>query len=466
MRTRSAWCCFCPFSRAVFSSANFCSRASTSVRRAHHLADKLLLPRHDDPVLLVDDAAFPIELLPARFQFRLLLGHVQADGVETHGFRLVFVLPALETERGTADGLAHLGQFFAFLAETVVQLLLELFQVLPPGEYFFRVSRRLFAAGGDLAPQPFQLLLPHAPGLLAAFENAAHRGEVLLLPAQATRRFFKVLRLTPAFGLDLGAARRPDVALGLERLTVFLDCRRACFDLTGFFPQTLLPLFELPAVFLKFGRACFDLAGLLLQPLLLLFELSVVFLKFGRACLDLVSFLLQPLLPLLKVPNNICLLRVGRRQSGWGDLHDDLGRSHRDLVAGVERGRSDGSAIDGDRLDGCESADAGAVSMADDEAQDRRQIGTGQAEVAPRHAADEEAAVAHLVECGTVGARAHFQAHDRQSGCRGVWSRRGNDRGHRHTGNPRRVGNPSTGRGPSGDLRRIGTDSHDFEKAK
>src|SRR5262249_47810158 len=113
---------------------------------------------------------------------------------------------------------AHLRQLLALLLKALVQAVLEFGQLLPPGEDLLGLPGRLLAARRELGPQPFQLLLSVAPLLFAGGEFGAGLGDLLLLPAQGHDRLLDGLRLAAALGLDLGAARLPDVALGLDLL--------------------------------------------------------------------------------------------------------------------------------------------------------------------------------------------------------------------------------------------------------
>ena len=78
----------------------------------------------------------------------------------------------------------------------------------------------------------------------------------------------------------------------------------------------------------------------------------------------------------------------------------------------------DGPAVDGDGLHRGELAEAGAAGVARDETDDRGDVAAGQPQVAAGDAADEEAAVADLVDGGPAAAGPHFEADDRQAGGR------------------------------------------------
>ena len=106
--------------------------ARLDVGEAHgHLALHVLLARRHDTMLFFEDTALAVELFAARLQFRLLLGHLLAHGVEQDGLGLVLVLFPLNAESGAANGLAHLRQFLALLPEALMQLAFELIQFLP-----------------------------------------------------------------------------------------------------------------------------------------------------------------------------------------------------------------------------------------------------------------------------------------------------------------------------------------------
>ena len=109
------------------------------------------------------------------------------------------------------------------------------------------------------------------------------------------------------------------------------------------------------------------------------------------------------------------ILFVRRRLAGR-ESHDDFDIAHRDAVAVVEVSRADVTAVDGDGLDGGEFTETGAAGVAGDETDNRGDVAAGQAEVAAGDAADEEAAVADLVDGGSAAAGPHFEADGGQGG--------------------------------------------------
>ena len=107
-------------------------------------------------------------------------------------------------------------------------------------------------------------------------------------------------------------------------------------------------------------------------------------------------------------------LSIGRRRRAGRERHGDLDGAQRDAVAVVQIGGADVAAVDGDGLDGGELAEAGAAGVAGDETDDGGDVAAGQAEVAAGDAADEEAAVADLVDGGPAAAGPHFEADGRR----------------------------------------------------
>ena len=67
-------------------------------------------------------------------------------------------------------------------------------------------------------------------------------------------------------------------------------------------------------------------------------------------------------------------------------------------------------------MDGGEFAEAGAAGVAGDETDDGGDVAAGQAKVAAGDAADEEAAVADLVDGGPAAAGPHLEADGGQGG--------------------------------------------------
>ena len=84
----------------------------------------------------------------------------------------------------------------------------------------------------------------------------------------------------------------------------------------------------------------------------------------------------------------------------------------------MQVGGGDGSAVDTDRLPRREPPQAAAARVPGDEAEDGRQVVPRQSQVAANHAADEEPAIADLVNRGRLPPRLHFEADDGHGGRR------------------------------------------------
>src|SRR5262249_27382677 len=119
--------------------------------------------------------------------------------------------------------------------------------------------------------------------------------------------------------------------------------------------------------------------------------------------------------------------RDGSGLDAGAEPDHDLDEPEADVVAVAKVGRAGGPAVDSDGRDGGELARAGAAGQSGDQAQHRRGVGPGQPQVAAGHAADEEAALADLVDGRSGAAAAHLQADGGQRpgrGWRGSWHER------------------------------------------
>ena len=214
----------------------------------------------------------------------------------------------------------------------------------------------------------------------------------------------------------LGAldARRPFLPLAIQFLFAVPPGLFAALEVAFLFlepPTRRLGGFRLAAAF------GFDLVAAAIPENAFLLQFLAAHLQLRLAGRDLP----QPL-----VDDRRGLFSRGRLDGREG--HGDFDIAHGDAVAVVEVSGADVAAVDGDGLDGGELAEAGAAGVAGDETDDGGDVAAGQAEVAAGDAADEEAAVADLVDGGPA-AGPHFEADGGQGG-RGqsLW----------HTENPRK----------------------------
>src|ERR1700730_448528 len=84
------------------------------------------------------------------------------------------------------------------------------------------------------------------------------------------------------------------------------------------------------------------------------------------------------------------------------------------MVAVVEVSRGNGHAVDGAGLYRCQFAQTGATGMARNEAEDWGQVTARKAQVAAGNGADQETAVADLVDGRPSVGGAHLEMHHRQ----------------------------------------------------
>ena len=182
----------------------------------------------------------------------------------------------------------------------------------------------------------------------------------------------------------------------------FLLCQCRVLGHRGAGLQLALPLVELPAQGLgRLGLLPTVALDLLAAPVPddpVGFQLARLFLQFAFAHLKSARAF-------------VAGFRRRRLRGGRLDVNEEFDRPERDAVAVDEQGRGDGSAVDEDGLRRHQFAQEDAVGLAREQTEDRRQIGTGQAQVAAGHAADEEAEIRERIAAGPTAAVADVEAH-------------------------------------------------------